>query len=79
LLLVLAYLRVFEPPYNLAIGEDQESVLKTRDIPTLTNPSPPGYQQRLESPPLRHSSSPIKRKKCVQKEFDRADIVRDVR
>jgi hypothetical protein len=50
LLLIFPDLRVLEPPWNLAIGENKKSVLKTRDIPTLSNPSPPTQQRRLQSP-----------------------------
>jgi hypothetical protein len=50
-------LRVLDLPWNLAIEENQECVLKTRGIPTLTNRSPPSEQRRLQSPPLRHSKN----------------------
>ena len=53
LLLILAYLKVFDPPWNLAIRENEICVLKTRDIPTLTDPSPPSHQLGVQSPPLR--------------------------
>jgi hypothetical protein len=51
LLLILGDLRVLDLPWNLAIEENQECVLKTRGIPTLTNRSPPSQQRRLQSPP----------------------------
>ena len=35
---------------RLANGANQKRVLKTRDIPTLTNPSPPSHQRRLQPP-----------------------------
>jgi hypothetical protein len=38
---------------RLANSADQKRVLKIRDIPTLTDPSPPSHQRRLQSPPLR--------------------------
>lgn len=34
----------------MAIEENQKRGLKTSDIPTLTNPSPPTQQRRLQSP-----------------------------
>jgi hypothetical protein len=53
LLLILGDLSVLDLPWNLAIEGIQECVLKTRDIPRLTNPSPPAHQLGLQSPPLR--------------------------
>jgi hypothetical protein len=50
LLLILTDLRLLHPPWNLAIGENEKCMLKTRDIPTLTNPSPPSHQRRFQSP-----------------------------
>jgi hypothetical protein len=46
----LADLRVLDLQWNLAIGENEKCVLKTGDIPTLTNPSPPTQQRRFQSP-----------------------------
>jgi len=50
LLLILTDLRVLERPWILAIGGNEKCVLKTRDIPTLTNPSPPPHQRGFRSP-----------------------------
>ena len=50
LLLILGDLSVLDLPWNLAIEGIQECVLKTRDIPRLTNPSPPAHQLGLQSP-----------------------------
>jgi hypothetical protein len=52
LLLILTDLRALDPPKNVTIGENKKSVLKTRDIPTLTNLVPPSQQLGLQSPPL---------------------------
>ncbi len=38
---------------RLAISANQKRVLITRDIPTLTKPSPPTHQLGFQSPPLR--------------------------
>src|SRR6266849_2588470 len=42
-----------KPSSRLAKSSNPNFVLKTRDIPTLTNPSPPTHQHRLESLLLR--------------------------
>ena len=54
LILVLTDLMVLDPTWNLAVKENQKYVLKTRDIPTLINPSLPHPSNAGFNPPLLH-------------------------
>ncbi len=51
LILVLNDLMVLDPTWNLAGEENQKYVLKTRDIPTLINPSLPPPSNAGFNPP----------------------------
>jgi hypothetical protein len=54
LILVLTDLMVLDPTWNLAVEENQKYVLKTRDIPTLINPSLPLQATEVSIPRLLH-------------------------